>query len=145
MCSSDLHFRVDRHLIGQILSISTFLMFQQFIPIATWFVFFLAIEKLGQRELAIANIARSIYIIALIPINSFQTTVNTLVSNTMGAGHPGKVRSIINRISNMSLTTAVMCAAVMFVIPNTLLSIYSSDAALIEDAEIGRASCRERV
>ena len=129
-----LTWRVDRKLIGSILNVGAFLMFQQFIPIATWFVFFLAIERLGQRELAIANIARSIYIIALIPINAFQTTVNTLVSNTMGAGHPGKVRSIIHRITNMSLVIAILCAVVMFTIPQTLLSIYSNDASIIADA-----------
>ena len=132
----NIHFslKLDRHRIGKLLSISTFLMFQQFVPFATWFIFFLAIEHLGQRELAIANIVRSIYIIVLIPINSFQTTVNTLVSNTMGAGHTNKVRGVINRVAKMSFGMAVFCSAIMVLMPEALLSIYSRDADLIRQA-----------
>lgn len=126
--------RLDRQRIGAILGISTFVMFQQFIPFATWFVFFLAIEHLGQRELAIANIVRSIYIIVLIPVNAFQTTVNTLVSNTMGAGCGHKVLSTINRVTRMSFGISLVCAAVIFLIPGKLLSIYSQDPELIAQA-----------
>ena len=132
----NIHFslKMDRQLVLSMLNVAVFLMFQQFIPTATWFVFFLAIEHLGERSLAIANITRSIYILVLIPINAFQTTVNTLVSNTMGAGHVEKVRSVINRTSRMSLATALFCALVMFTIPDQLLSVYTNDAALIADA-----------
>ena len=132
----NLHFslKLDRHIVRSILSVSTFLMFQQFVPFATWFVFFLAIEHLGQRELAIANICRSIYVLVLMPINSFQTTVNTLVSNTMGAGHIDKVRPTINRVTKMSLATGIFCAVVMFLIPDILLSVYTTDQSLIDDA-----------
>ena len=61
-------FTPDFRLIREILNVSVFMMLQQFIPLATWFVFFLAIEHLGQRELAIANVVRSIYILTLIPV-----------------------------------------------------------------------------
>ena len=52
--------KIDFSLLGRILSISCFTMVQYFLAMATWFVFFIAIERLGQRELAIANIVRSI-------------------------------------------------------------------------------------
>lgn len=132
----NIHFslRIDRGLIRSILSVSSFLMLQQFIPFATWFVFFLAIEHLGQRELAIANICRSIYILALIPINSFQTTVNTLVSNTIGAGAVDKVRTVINRVTLMSIITGVFFCALMFQIPELMLGIYTHDPQLIADS-----------
>ena len=132
----NIHFswKIDRELIRSILGLATFLMLQQFIPFATWFVFFLAIEHLGQRELAIANICRSIYILALIPINSFQTTVNTLVSNTIGAGQADKVRAVINRVTVMSVATGVFFGALMYWIPEQMLSIYTHDAQLIADS-----------
>ena len=50
----------DPALLMRILSISCFTMLQYFLSMATWFVFFVAVERLGQRELAIANIVRSI-------------------------------------------------------------------------------------
>ena len=57
----------DPALLMRILSISCFTMLQYFLSMATWFVFFVAVERLGQRELAIANIVRSIYVVLLIP------------------------------------------------------------------------------
>ncbi len=76
----------DPVLLMRILSISCFTMLQYFLSMATWFVFFVAVERLGQRELAIANIVRSIYIVMLIPVNALATTTNSLVSNAIGAG-----------------------------------------------------------
>ena len=60
----------DPALLMRILSISCFTMLQYFLSMATWFVFFVAVERLGQRELAIANIVRSIYVVLLIPVNA---------------------------------------------------------------------------
>ena len=75
----------DPALLMRILSISCFTMLQYFLSMATWFVFFVAVERLGQRELAIANIVRSIYVVLLIPVNALATTTNSLVSNAIGA------------------------------------------------------------
>ena len=61
--------RFDFTLLGRILSISCFTMVQYFLAMATWFVFFVAVERLGQRQLAIANIVRSIYVVMLIPVH----------------------------------------------------------------------------
>ena len=63
------HFgRLDMELVFRILRISAFTMVQYFLAMAIWFVFFMALERLGQRELAIANIVRSVYVIMLIPV-----------------------------------------------------------------------------
>ena len=69
---------------------------------ATWFVFFVAVERLGQRELAIANIVRSIYVVLLIPVNALATTTNSLVSNAIGAGGIRYVMPLINKIARGS-------------------------------------------
>lgn len=53
-------FRIDFSMVGRILQISSFTMVQYFLAMAIWFVFFMALERLGQRELAIANIVRSV-------------------------------------------------------------------------------------
>ena len=87
--------RWDSVLLGRILSISCFTMVQYFLSMATWFVFFMAVERLGQRELAIANIIRSIYIVLLIPVQALSTAANTLVSNLIGAGGIGGVMQLM--------------------------------------------------
>ena len=102
-----LRLRIDFPVIRQILNVSVFMMLQQFVPLATWFVFFLAIEHIGQRELAIANVVRSIYILVLIPVQALSTTVNTLVSNAIGSGAIEKVKPIIRRVAQISLVFAI--------------------------------------
>lgn len=90
-----------------------------FLAMATWFVFFIAIERLGQRELAIANIVRSIYIVMLIPVQALSTTTNSLVSNLIGAGGITHVMRLIWRIARMSFLIMVVCVAVvvLFLMP----------------------------
>lgn len=120
----------DLGLLGRILSISCFTMVQYFLSMATWFVFFLAIERLGQRELAIANIVRSIYIVILIPVQALSTTANTLVSNLIGAGGIDHVMSLMKRIAKVSFCVVLACVVLLVVMPQVFLSIYSGDAAL---------------
>lgn len=105
--------KIDFSLLGRILSISCFTMVQYFLAMATWFVFFIAIERLGQRELAIANIVRSIYIVMLIPVQALSTTTNSLVSNLIGAGGIAHVMRLIWRIARMSFFIMIVCVAIV--------------------------------
>ena len=124
----------DMHIIGKILKISFFTMVQYFLSMGVWFVFFVAIERLGQRELAIANIVRSIYIVLLIPVQALATTANTLVSNLIGSGGVSNVMRLLNRISLVSLLIMVVCVLVSLVFPQSILGIYTSDASLVAES-----------
>lgn len=124
----------DSALLGRILSISCFTMVQYFISMATWFVFFMAIERLGQRELAIANIVRSIYIVLLIPVQALSTAANTMVSNLIGAGGIGGVMLLMKKIAGISLATVAVCVVFMAFFPKLFLSIYTNDAALLVES-----------
>ena len=114
-------------LLGRILNISSFTMIQYFLSMATWFVFFMAIERLGQRELAIANIIRSIYIVLLIPVQALSTSANTMVSNLIGAGGIQHVMQLMGRISKLSFIIVIICIGIMIAFPQLFLSIYTND------------------
>jgi MATE efflux family protein len=124
----------DLNLLKRVLSISIFMMLQYFISMSTWFMFFVAVERLGQRELAIANIVRSVYIVMLIPINSLSTTTNTFVSNAIGAGHVNQVIPIISRIAKLSLGIMALFVAIVCIFPDTILSVYTNEVRLLEDS-----------
>lgn len=124
----------DPALLMRILSISCFTMLQYFLSMATWFVFFVAVERLGQRELAIANIVRSIYIVLLIPAQALSTTANSLVSNAIGAGKIQHVIPLINKIARFSFFIMLGLVTVSAVFPELLLSVYTSEAALIAES-----------
>ena len=55
-----LHWHIDMKVLKEIFSISVWSMLQFFVSVAIWFLFFLAIEHLGETELAVSNIVRSV-------------------------------------------------------------------------------------
>jgi len=124
----------DVHLLIRVLSISSFTMMQYFLSMATWFVFFVAVERLGQRQLAVANVVRSIYVVMLIPVNALSTTTNTLVSNAIGAGGVNQVMHIMKRIARLSFLIVFSMVALVAVFPENVLSVYTNEAALIRES-----------
>lgn len=122
----------DVDLLRRVLGISIFTMLQYFISLTTYFMLFVAVEHLGQRSLAVANIIRSLYVILLIPINSLSMATNTFVSNCIGAGHPDKVFSIIRRITVYSVAVMLVLLLLVSLFPQKVLAVYTSDMQLIE-------------
>ena len=127
-------FSVDFSMVSKIMSISSFTMIQYFLSMAIWFVFFMALERLGQRELAIANIVRSVYIVLLIPVQALATTANTLVSNLIGAGGTDKVVALLHRIARVSFLIMVVCVILTVLFPDLILSVYSGDPTLVSES-----------
>ena len=124
----------DSALLGRILSISCFTMVQYFISMATWFVFFMAVERLGERQLAIANIIRSIYIVLLIPVQALSTAANTMVSNLIGAGGITHVMQLMKKIAKVSFIIVAICIGFIVLFPQLSLSVYTNDAVLIGES-----------
>ena len=120
--------------VKRILDVSFSLMIQYFLSLATWLLFFLAIEHMGEMPLAVSNVIRSVYMIISIPIFAFGATTNTLVSNTIGAGRKDEVMSLLWRISRMSLLVTIILVIPAALFPGLVLSVYSSNADLINAA-----------
>jgi putative MATE family efflux protein len=125
--------KIDWKAIKQTLSLSVFIMFQYFISTATWFLFFIFIERMGERPLAMTNIGRSLYMLLMIPGAALSTTVNTLISNLIGAGRRDEVLSFVNRMISITLVFVVPIMAFTFVFPELITKIYTGDAGLIKD------------
>jgi len=124
------NFRVIRN----ILNVSLSLMIQNVLSMSTWLLFFLAIEGMGEKPLAISNIVRSCYMIFGIHIFALSATTSTLVSNTIGAGKTKEVISLIWKIARMAFTVSLVLAIVLYFFPKPVLRIYTSDAGLISEA-----------
>jgi MATE family multidrug resistance protein len=122
--------KVEFKTIMSILNLSIFIMFQYFISISTWFMFFIFIERMGERPLAVTNIGRSLYILLMIPGSALSTTVNTLVSNLIGAGRKEEVLPFINRIMGIALLLVIPLLALTFSFPELFARIYTDNAGL---------------
>ena len=123
--------RFDWDMVMRILRISCFTMVQYFLAMAIWFVFFMALERLGQRQLAIANIVRSVYVVLLIPVQSLSTTANTLVSNLIGSGGVSGVMTLLHKIARMSFLIMVVCVVLCVLFPRAILAVYTNEEALL--------------
>lgn len=124
----------DLSMVLRILRISCFTMVQYFLAMAIWFVFFVALERLGQRQLAVANIVRSVYVVLLIPVQALSTTANTLVSNLIGAGGSSGVVTLLHKISRMSFLIMVVCVGLCVAFPGSILSVYTNEEALLAES-----------
>lgn len=124
----------DLSMVLRILRISCFTMVQYFLAMAIWFVFFMALERLGQRQLAVANIVRSVYVVLLIPVQALSTTANTLVSNLIGAGGSSGVVTLLHKISRMSFLIMVVCVGLCLAFPGSILSVYTNEEALLVES-----------
>lgn len=123
---------LDWKVIKNTFNISVFVMLQTFLSLGGWFIFFMIVEKMGERPLAISNIIRSIYIVMLIPIMAFGSTTNSLVSNLIGEGNSDKVLNLIRKIAGLNLAIIAVIVGVFLLIPRMVVSVYTSDPTLID-------------
>ena len=124
--------KLESELMGRILRIATPTMIQKLFSFGVWFVFFIMIEKMGETATGISSIVRSIYMRLITPAFAFATTTNTLVSRTIGAGHPEQVFSTITKIMKNCILCTLPIIIILAIIPIQIVSIYTDDLNLAQ-------------
>ena len=122
------HFRK----LGDILSVSVWTMVQNAVSISTWFIFFLFIEHLGERSLAISNIIRNVSGLIWMVLMAFASTCSSLVSNIIGNGHPDAVKGLVTRILKLGYSAVAVMIILIAAFPRTVLRIYTNIPEIIE-------------
>ncbi len=123
--------KIHLAVVKQVLSISVFMMLQYMLSIVVWMLFFVFIEKLGERPLAISNIVRSFYTILILPAQALGSATNTMVSNTIGAGRYNEVLKLLGRVVKISLLITGFIIVMVLLFPRVLIQIYTTDPLLI--------------
>ncbi len=126
--------KVSFVVIRQTLDVSVFVMIQYLLSLGAWFLFFVIIEKMGERSLAVSNIVRSLYMILMIPVWAFSSTANTLVTNAIGQKKTNLVLPVLLKVTKLSFLSSVAMVLPMLMIPRLLISIYTNDASLVDDS-----------
>lgn len=122
---------LDRKEIKEMMPVCSWSMIQHVISVSTWFIFFLYIEHLGERSLAVSNIVRGISGLLWMVLAAFSSTCCTLVSNLIGAGRQDKVMSLIKRILKISYGVVMGCVMIFCIFPAAVISIYTDIPDLI--------------
>lgn len=82
-----------------IIKLSTPIVLQNLIGIGSWWFFFLSIEKIGEHELAVSGILKSLFVFIGIPVWSLASTSNTLISNIIGQNRIDEVVPALKKYS----------------------------------------------
>lgn len=121
-------------MLGRLLGLSVWTMVQNFLSLSTWFLFFLAVEHLGERDLAVTNIIRSISSFFFMTVIALASTATALVSNLIGQGKPDEVAPILCRTVRLGFFILVPFLVLAALFPEMLFRIFTSDAELIQRA-----------
>ncbi len=120
----------DGSLLKRILRISLPTMLQRLFSFGTWFLFFAMIEHLGEQEVAISGIVRSVFLLCTLTVFAYGSCANTLTSRLIGAGLSNEVPQTLRRILFMSLLTLLPILGLFAIIPQQIASIYTDNLTL---------------
>lgn len=126
-------FRLD--VLKRMLNVSFWTMIQNFFSLSTWFLFFLYVEHLGERSLAVTNIVRNVSGILFMVLMAFASTCGSLVSNLIGAGHSDCVAGTIRQHVRIAYVFVLPLALLFAVFPKLILGIYT-DIPDLQDASV---------
>lgn len=115
----------------EMMPVCTWTMIQHTISVFTWFIFFLYIEHLGERALAISNITRGVSGLIWVVLQAFSSTCSTLVSNIIGEGHQDKVMSLVKRILKLSYAIVSVMILLFCLFPEAIARIYTDIPDLV--------------
>ena len=118
--------------VRSMMPVCSWTMIQNTISITTWFIFFMYIEHLGERALAISNITRSVSGLIWVVLSAFSATCSTLVSNIIGEGHQEKVMSLVKRILKLSYGIVSVMVVLFCLFPEAIARIYTDIPDLVK-------------
>lgn len=118
----------------RILNLSVWTMLQSFLSFASWLIFFVVIEHIGETALATSNIVRSISAVPFILVQAFASTGSALVSNLIGEGEQSMVLALCRRIIKVCYCFCIPLVLLGFIYPDLFIRLYTDNPALIQQS-----------
>ncbi len=117
-----------------LIDLSSPIMVQNLITMGSYFVFFIFIEHMGSRELAISNIVRATYMVLMTPMWGFSSAANSMTSNLIGQGKRDQVFLLLKKIITMSFIFSLAIGLIFVAFPELILRLVTNDLYLIKDS-----------
>lgn len=121
-------------ILRQVFGVAVWIMLQEGVAFVSWFIFFVAIENLGERPLAVTNMVRSISSVAFLFVNAFASTSSSLVGNLIGAGQADRVPGLCRRMVRLCFAFVLPVSLLFALFPRAVLGIYTGNGELITAA-----------
>lgn len=125
--------------IKELVNVGSPLMFQMFLALGIWTLFFTWIEQIGTFELTVSQNIRSIYFLAFVPIWGFAGTTKTYISQYLGSKEFRLIPIIQKRIQILTVGFLLIFFHGALLYPETLIRLINPAEIYIEkSAEIMR-------
>jgi multidrug resistance protein, MATE family len=129
--------QISLRIIKQIILVSVPFVVQSIVGLGSWFLLFSWIENMGEKELAISNLGRVVYLILSVPIWGYSAGIQTLVSGYIGNSKARAVIPIIIKTAKLSLITTCLISIPFLLFPEYFFYpiLGSDDMQLVYDAK----------
>lgn len=124
----------DLDVIRNMLKVGFPIMVQHVVALVSWLTFFLMIEGMGERALAISNVVRGAYSILMIPLIGIAQATQTLVSNLIGQGGTELVPKLMKRLVITCVGASFVIMVLNWIRPEFSLSIFTNDFSLVQES-----------
>ncbi|HPQ08559.1 MAG TPA: MATE family efflux transporter [Bacteroidia bacterium] len=128
--------KIKKEYCREIIVLSYPLIFQHFISVFSWFLFFVFIEKMGARELAISNVVRAVYVVIMSPILAFSHSTVTITGQLFGANDFQNIQKTVWKIVVLAIVFTLPFSLLSFFYPEILMKIFTNDNQLIEGGKV---------
>ncbi|MCX7986470.1 MAG: MATE family efflux transporter [Bacteroidales bacterium] len=124
----------DWRVMTRTLKIASPVMLQFSFSFGGWFLFFMFVEKMGEIPLAVSNLVRTFYLIALLPLWGYASATNTLVSYLMGSGRTHEIGLTVRKILMLSAGTISSLVIVLTLFSRFYFHLFTNDVLLISQS-----------
>ena len=97
---------------------------------------FVAVEHLGEMELAATNVIRSVSTVFFVIVNSLAATTGSLVSNLLGAGQKAQVIPLCNRVVRLGYAIGFPLVILAVIFYRPIVGIYTESTVLMQIAHL---------
>jgi len=104
---------------------------QQTMAVMTWTVFFFFVEKLGETELKVSHIMRSLYILCFVPVFGFAQTTKTYISALIGQNRQSELNITIRRLIGLNVLGVLIMSHGLLLYPEALAGLFTLDEMTI--------------
>ncbi len=133
--SARLISQINYSIIKETLKISTPLIFQHFISVFSWFLFFLFIEKMGTTALAVSNVIRAVYVLVMAPVLAFSHSTITIIGQLFGAQQFNVLKPSLLKICKLSVLFTLPFSIFSLMYPTLFMKIFTNDPILLAEGE----------
>lgn len=122
---------MNRQTLKNVLGISVWMMMQHGLVFGCWFVFYIAVEHLGERPLASTNIVRNLSSFLFLFVQAFASVSSSLVGNLIGEGKQYEVMKLCRKVIWLCYASILPIILFIAICPTFVLRIYTDNAVLI--------------